>query len=543
MLRPLLRRFKWSRSGMTGVLLLMATVATALYLKNPKTKLTTVSVEPITAQEARTYGQSQKISRSPASLSGEPIRIFELSESWIKTYRFRRELRAKTPDQSLIDFDLRGSITWTKSGEWVRGSFVLESSPETKSTIPFYFKVSSRGELLEIRSGAMESGAIQAPQAIAGSSEEVNAEADQESILKDLALLFAFRTQQDSAGAVELSWKETQDYWVKSKLHYVGAPQNQIRVLSSQHWVARNLTTLAGNEKTELKNVQTESKYQLRLEKTESAERDPFTLGAVLALKRVSIQPQGSRPQLQKKWTWDEVQNWLQNLSKLDSKARMKRFHDLSAALRHQAELLPEFEQWGRTRRGEGLQGQQDFQFALGVLAAVGSPEAQRALRDYYTEQADPAILNSFSLMRTPPDVSTSEFLERLASQSSDPDEKFPALFALGNGLSVDPDNQSALDLIQRRFASTQSLYEKMEVIDAIGNAGHEKLLPLIEPLIRDPNTPGLMLEKAIYSLRRMTSETASQQAGALLRGIEGDPRYLRYRALIQSTLQEIYQR
>src|SRR5262249_44404070 len=162
-------------------------------------------------------------------------------------------------------------------------------------------------------------------------------------ILKDLALLFAYRTPMDPAGEVEAEIREKaagkNAEVEKKKLRYRGKLARVLRILKSEHRIRKELSFFAGIEGTRLGGIETESKYQMKqvAGHTGSSHVNPQLALQFPVLPIVSSDVTAAeRPVV----SWKILKSELARVGKLRSARRMKLFHEIIRTLKQDPRAL-----------------------------------------------------------------------------------------------------------------------------------------------------------------------------------------------------------
>lgn len=476
-----------------------------------------------------TNGQIQVVQSTPAQAE------LNAHQNWHRHYQFERKVRVES---AKIDFTIQGDFHLVKTGEWIQASFVLPVEG-IASSIPFFFKMNSEHVLSEIRSIELK------PTKLSSGAGDDQLRAQQIDLLRDLSLIFAFRTPRDTAGSLEQKITLQNSIHQKSKLKYLDPALAGVQFLLSEHQIDESLQSFQGKEKTRFQNLLTETEYRFRLVRVNPVQDGSDTLSELTNLVPVPLSaplnrdarsadrssPNESEGSVLR---WSELLPQLKRLQALSSEERIQRFHETIRSLRAYPESVDSLVKWGgefRSQSGNGAR--HNFLFAVGALGAAGTPEAQRALAEWYRAQPDSALLNALTTTTGPITPETQEFLIKTADSERE-EEALPALFALG--VSLRPaegrlDSESAIQLLLEKYRRATSMTLQMEVLDAIGNSGHPRFFGFLSSLVQDQRVPDLVKGKAIYALRWMKTPEVFRA----LDQWSNDPTMKSFAALIQS--------
>jgi hypothetical protein len=158
----------------------------------------------------------------------------------------------------------------------------------------------------------------------------------------------------------------------------------------------------------------------------------------------------------------------------------------------------------------------------LGALSGAGTREAQRVLAEIGSSRSEaPEVrAHALALLGVSPglDPETHPVLEA-AAREDDPNLRANATLALGNAAHAwsaqgREEATAAFELLRDRLAEAKTLPEIALCLDALGNTGDERALPLIEPFLRSPSPE--LRDAAIPALRLIPGERPDQLLAAL---------------------------
>jgi hypothetical protein len=456
-------------------------------------------------------------SRAPASVASEtsavtvePIYSSESSAKEIKreTFQFKRTIDAKLDQVRNQKRSTRNFANVNYSGtftvDWLTDSknekkraligFEVKTGGKTvKSSVPF---------LVEF----LKDWVIERIDTLTSKND---ADEDSLSILKDFVSIYAYRTQQDTAGAYEAQLTEKTDGFHYEKLRY--SKLSQIAIIESKHDgvidpKTRALVSIKGIERTSMGasadlKIVTRSTYELNRTQVLSV-KSPKIDGTALTETSIQLEAKGPGDALQ----WSVVKSGLDQIKNLKKDERLSLFHDLIKTLKKDPAKLKEFKDWILSQKGEaGI-----LNFGIGVMATLGSEESQKVLVDWFKEipESRHTILNAFATADAKLTQDSKNLVSELVDQKKDADLAYNAAFTLGSAIRKDPtgDVSGAEQKLSRLYESAAAS-EQLIYLDAMGNSGSSSFAPVIERNLA--STDEAVREKSVYAARFMKTDVA----------------------------------
>lgn len=459
------------------------------------------------------------LERGPASTVSMPEKHSGImSPSATEVYSFERKVKATVNEKTIADTQYSGFfiVNWvseTASEKTGRFSFILKDAEasqiflEAKMT-PDYKIIS----LLEPK--------------VQNAEEE-----DLLSFTKDLVSIYAFQSLSDTTGRYQARIYETsKGNWLKKKLKYEDPKFASLSFNKSIHqikMVKTEIQELSGVEETALANnenagFKTHATYLLRRTSTKGLTKSKLTAGL---MKNVKLEP--ALLTVVPIFVAQEKINWADTYAQLDLKTaltgneRLQWFHEVTKSLKANPSKIGEFIAWARSN----LQNGKTANFAVGVLATLGTPEAQKELVGIYNQSASHpelkplchVILNAFATASVVSTPETKEFLSSQMRSNGNSDLAINAAFAMGATLQKEPSPVYEQQLSETA-AQAKTMNEKLAYIDAMGNSGSSQFLPQISENMSSADSA--VKEKSIFALRYMSDERAT----TLLQGAMNDP-------------------
>lgn len=441
------------------------------------------------------------VSTQPADRTPTSVEKKATEENQRQSYRYFFERKLNS---NLVKFEYSGifqvDLLEKSVGHetWAIGFILLpEGSAQTyTSRKTVLLETNGQGDLFAIKTQKVKSR---------DDAEELN-------IIKDFISIFAYRSDRDTTGRYRAKWKDLDDGGEKTKVEYLGATGESIKVLKSFHRVkldtedfivrvieGKDVLSLGGKDELT-------SSYKLMREVNGFSSDTPVLVlssdewvNTSLGLETVSRELD-ARP-------YEELAVELKDLKKLNRSKRLSFFHDLVRSLKSDPTKIATFK-----KEVEVLREQTGMMtFAVGVLATVGSEEAQGALVSWFNEyQANDSalghtILNAFSTADAALTDQTRHFLLKL-TENQNTDLSQNAAFALGAGLKHSNDS-SARDKLLSLFHSARDDLARANIVDAMGNSGDGNFLPVLLDALKSTSKP--VREKAAFASRFMATEHA----------------------------------
>ncbi len=457
-----------------------------------------------------------EVPRGPASIEIKDDGLLDPSKNaHTSVYHFTREIQAKMEGQkNLLDVSLHGRFWVTVLKESEEGSvlslqFEMKSSQQQDiltSTIPFVLEMTADHAIRHMR----------APEP-ADKDEE-----DQVNLLKDFATLYAFHSNQDTAGVYDFDWKESSSTFQKKKIHYQGSRLSGVKILNSLHEITldsktRELVKVEGSDDIAMSaeagsSLISHSSYTIT--KLDDAYHPVLNVSAknlpTLKDQAGEIQSKFHKTQVQE---YALLKQELDQLNGMNKEQRLSFFHEFVKTLRADPSKVDDFR-----KKMEAMAKQPGaLAFGVGVLATVGSEHAQEVLTQWYQDYAisgkdndiGHTILNAFTTADAQASGDTRKFLMGVAA-SRDPasaDLAENAAFALGSTLKK-ADDEAARAQLNSMYASATTSQGKTAALDAIGNSGDPRFLSTIQSALSggDSSTK----QKAVFALRYMDPAAAA---------------------------------
>lgn len=390
------------------------------------------------------------------------------------------------------------------------------------------------------------------------------------SVLKDLAALWIFPLRSDTVGPYDarfdpLPAEKGSLRAKKVKLAYLKRGANVPEVLESEHLLHWDTLLhlpkeVGGKERTRLGSAGAQaltaaSRYHLKFKSWENAPSYEKALLARLSEESpLALQAKADPRQHPDyaKLNWNEVMNRLRNLENLDGGQQLEAFGDLVKLLKMHPERIVDIAALLRDPNLLRIGAESPlFRTLVGALATQGSPEALALLREAYEDpalsrEARTTILAALTTTQAPLDSPTRDFLANKMVSEKDGHLAQSAAFALGSSLQNSPnDAQSARGIAQIESAwkaqgAGDNLGAKLALLDVMGNSGREEFFPKVQEVI-DGSAETRVKARAVFALRFMTSDLATQSLLQHLRDPVVELREAAARALSQAEWKEAF--
>jgi hypothetical protein len=389
---------------------------------------------------------------------------------------------------------------------------------EIKNPVTLKIQLSSIGDRLSVFGAPLQ-------------SEE---ERQQASVLKDLLSLWGFNLHEDTVGFFDARFET--DPLRKRKLSYIESKSNPTplpSVLESEHFLGwdeyRALPhEISGHETTQMgqsqQSLTASSEYQILLVNDQALPADATRMASLLKDSESLALNSDVQAQTASDLNWQTLLSSLQGLDGMDANAQLRVFGDLARYLRSHpgssAELVDLLRAQGAIQLGVGSAL---FKSVLGSLISSGTAEGQSAAIRVYSDPACPvsgkgAILSALTTSQAPLTSSTQDFLASAMSSESNKDLSQGASYALGASLQKTPDGEQKSDLIeslrqtlaQALSKNDGNLSDQLSALDAIGNSGQAAYLPELRALITSSESLAVLRAKAVYALRFIRSNEAT---------------------------------
>ena len=427
----------------------------------------------------------------PAALTSTP----KMGE----TYTFHRSVKADWIGSeghhpfTNLNYDGMVHVDWVyASGNSYVAQLKFESKDGQQSTTPFEISVQD-WSLTQIQAGEAK-----------GETEN-----NFQNILKDFATIFAYHSNEDTTGKYRLRAWEQNNVYFKKKISYVNVAALKVTIEKSRHQThfdtgTAGVLSAEGFDRSRVQFskksfIETSSRYSLKKIGVFSAEK--FFTGPI-AMKIVPTTPLARSI---RNWTpWKVLQSGLEQYPHRKHSEQLTLFHDLIKTLKQDHDSLPKFVEWMNDHHD-----QTELQrLAIGVLATVGSAEAQHALLSTYQDSpgARAMILNSLNTASTSYSAETHDFLSSLAHSSTD--LGYGAAYALGSGLRSGAQSGD-VDELKSLLTNAKDQNEKGIYLDAIGNSASLAFLPTIKNSLQDESEE--VREKAVFALRLMPKDSVQE--------------------------------
>jgi hypothetical protein len=480
-------------------------------------------------------------SRMPSSVSGEviveknvvePIYSSVASSRTIKRDRFlfKRSIDAQLKQTKQSQVHTRPFAQVKYEGhfylDWLEGSAqkpgralvsfdIVTGQKRVKSTVPFMIQFSKEWTIASVESTAVKT----------------EQDEDSLSVLKDFISIYAFRTQRDTTGLFEAVYDNQANQISYQKKKYVDAMGASVRFVESKHEIkldakTNDLISIIGTERTQTApkaegsplEIDTTTHYSLTRTDTirvatPRVDGSEFTEVA-LELKESTV---GFRSQ-----TWAAVRAELDQLPSMKRDARLSLFHELTKTLKNNPAKLLDFKAWvAKMKDQPGT-----LQFAIGVMATLGTEEAQKILVEWFNEipGSRHAILSALSTSEAKLSPGAQELInEWVDRKNQDRDLAYNAAFVLGSEIRKDPSgagllSESKLNRLYEQAAAAANSAEQLVYLDAIGNSGSSAFVSVVERNLASSDE--VFREKGVFASRFMKPEVAQS---LIVRGLK-DP-------------------
>jgi hypothetical protein len=472
--------------------------------------------------------------RNPASVETKTLISSEVKTDTLLApiaYHFERAIHAELKGKEvkpLVELSLSGTVfvtevSHTPTTHRYGVQFELAQGSEKQShesKLPFLVEVSNDQNVVS----------IQIPSMVQKNDE------DDLNVLRDFVSLYAYGSNQDTAGTYLFKLKRTGTEVEKLKLKYDAGSLQVPTILTaatrgevdpdSGAWLKAS-----GIEKTSISGVGANQSIlttsAFKIEKLDSQTHPRVAINYNVLMKDAGVALVASA--ILEVRSWADLKRELANVRQLPRSKRLSLFHDLTKLLKSDPAVVLEFRKYIESVAQEpGL-----MTFGIGVLATAGSPSAQSVLRDWYQGKFDQehTILNAFSTADAPMSDDTRFFLRKIADQRSEnPDLAQNAVFALGSALKHSSDDE-ARKALQSYYSNSQSEADRISALDAIGNSGDGHFLPTLKQAI-DSGTPSEK-ERAVFGVRFLPADTAAPLLRAAYQDENAGVRQASIRALV----------
>ncbi len=406
-----------------------------------------------------------------------------------ETFEFHRHLVAvlQGPEQNkpFADIDFGGSFTvdW-KDEQTARVSYQLSNGEKSRLAFEIHL---SNWKLVEIKSE------------VARDKAGIN----EQNILKDFASIFAYRSNEDTTGKYEAEYTDEPERLFKRKTLYNSVAGLSVRIVKSEHEFTRDPGTLeliSGRGEEATRAVVSKQSFMLAVSSYTIRRLNSVVSRRVAQSDEVRPDTLRLTPESKGVASWSQVRGGLERFNQMNEPERLKLYHDVSRTIVADSEGPRQFNDWMNIH----LDQPNLRNFSIGVLATVGTAEAQQALIKIYAQYPESrvTVLNSLATAGAPFSEETHQFLSTLLL-SGQGNLSYGAAFALGAGIQnqVTPASEDVQQL--SRLLTNAATPDEQEIyLDAIGNSGSLAFLGVIETSMQSLDEG--VREKAVLALRKM---------------------------------------